>query len=66
MVYGVYLYNIGVKQRCIVLLYKLGVIVSWTTLIKIYKELEGISRVYDFTFDNFNKVTQALQAGGRT
>ena len=50
----------GVKWRCIILLYKLGVIVFWTTFIKIYKELEGISRVYDFTFDNFNKVTQAL------
>jgi len=61
---GVYLYNIGVKQRCIALFYKLGVIILYTGLAKIQKELEKIGKVCVSTFKGLNEMLPLLQTKG--
>lgn len=44
---GIHLYNLGVKRRCLGLLHRLGITISYSGLSKIRKELEGVGRVCD-------------------
>ena len=61
---GVYLYNIGIKRRCIILLYKLGVIILYTGLAKIQKELEEVGRVCASTLKGLDKTPPSLRVEG--
>ena len=61
---GVHLYNMGVKRRTIDLLHGLGIIISYTGLTKIRKELEVVGRVCDSTPEVSNKVPPSPPAEG--
>jgi len=54
----------GVKQKCIALLYKLGVTILYTGLAKIQKELEEVGRVCTFTLKGLNETPLLLQTEG--
>ena len=52
----------GVKQRCLAVLYNLDVITSYTAILKMQKNVERISRVHTPTPNDLNEASQALQA----
>ena len=50
----------GIKQRCVALLYKLGVTILYTSLAKIRKELEEVGKVYTSILEGLDKTPPLL------
>ena len=58
---SLHLYNIGIKRRCLAVLHDLSVTASYTAVLKVQKEIKGVSKVHAPTPENL-EAPQALQA----